>query len=200
MGVNARRLGEARDAVANGQATVLQLRMARQGGKRKFSSKEEAAAAAKQDANERHQHASAKWYMERRSLPGCSVPGCLLAVCEFTTLLESDHRDDTEKCGNIANLHGFARVEEMKKTDPKCMWHHFEHTRVQRGDVPSSDLPDGFRKDLAQYKERVGCEHPNHNAMPYAGLVRSAIEDKACSWILRGISRLPGYEGDVHKP
>ncbi len=94
-------------------------------------------------------------------------------------LLQYDHREDEEKTDCVSSLFGSAREAEVQKTDCKCAWHHFMHTRVQMGYTPDGKYctNTGLKLQLRKRKEKTGCQHPLHKGMPYSSLVPSSCDD-----------------------
>lgn len=112
---------------------------------------------------------------------GCSVEGCALqpSANPMISLMDHDHRDPSTKVDNVTRMTGEERAAEVAKTDCTCLWHHFLHTREQKGYQPigKSRILKPMHQVLLEWKEYTGCEHPLHASMPYATLVPSAAED-----------------------
>ncbi len=110
---------------------------------------------------------------------GCIIAGCALGPSlsfVHQSLLQFDHRDGESKVGCVSSLKGEARAKEILKTDCKCLWHHFEHTRRQLGYRPVMEMKLQLRT-LGLMKESAGCQHPCHSQMPYVSLVPNAADD-----------------------
>lgn len=82
-----------------------------------------------------------------------------------------------KKVDAVSQLRGEARLLEWLKTRVVCLWHHFLHTRVQMGLQPVSAMPASLFKQWVQLKLEHQCEHPDHGAMPYAGLIPTVAAD-----------------------
>lgn len=181
-------LAEAKAKVAEGTASVHIARFVDRGCRRAYATREDAIAAKKETKRESvHRKSQAILEFRMEHAKGCSVEGCPLAPPAegeppvILSLLEHDHIDRETKVGMVTALNGEARVRELAKTRCVCLWHHFLHTRKQKGYVPAGQrtgtgaAPDA--KELASWKERVHCQHPLHGSMPYASLVPSVKDD-----------------------
>jgi hypothetical protein len=119
-----------------------------------------------------------------RFVSGCSIGGCPLASWNIFKLIHSDHREDEEKIDCVMSLKPGPEMEaEYLKTDAKCLYHHWVHTREMKCDSRrcyrrSDEIPPNTHLHrLAQYKERVQCEHPLHSSMPYASMILPPDQD-----------------------
>lgn len=157
------------------------LTVARQGGYARLKTPEFVAfARAAARARDSERTSSAWLTFRRNTAKGCTVKGCVLAPADsdpLLCLLEHDHVDPDQKTSDLARLHGEERLAEAEKTQVKCLWHHFIHTREHRGDKPIPQKKKGWSPILALVKVRTGCEHPLHASMPYASLVPSYKDD-----------------------
>lgn len=176
-------MSAAQQRVANGTADVRTLNYVKNGGKRKHESSEAAEMAlqiAKIEAAARRSADLLNFRIQHTA--GCSIAGCVFAPSPFDTpvqllLFEYDHREEEQKVAYVTSLSGEVRSEELTKTDCKCLWHHFIHTRDQSGHQPAQERNENAKRDLAAWKERTGCQHPCHSNMAHAELVPAASDD-----------------------
>ncbi len=188
--------------IAEGEATMRTVLFVQKGGLRHHDTAEKAQAAKRENDREASQRSSAdRLSFALANKLGCVEPGCVLSSTgesSFLMLLQHDHRDEEEKIDQVTVLSGVARVLEVAKTDCKCLWHHFVHTRQQRKSAPVCERK-GAMQMLSRRKEEVGCQHPLHGSMIYSSLVPSATDDPLMygfldvSHVIRGkTSRQPG--------
>jgi hypothetical protein len=178
-------LQRVRALVESGQATPLQQRFVANGGYTMHPSAEASDAASRASMLKANNDKSRKRLnakLERTT--GCSVDGCPMETTPMICLIDDDHRDGVEKQGLVSAMVGEAAQLEALKTDPKCKWHHFQHTRDQvKGTKKvihraTSELPIGSSiRALSEYKDTSGCQHPLHSKMPYGSLLPSAKDD-----------------------
>ena len=180
------RLAQAEARVDAGATDHRLIKFVNNKGRLKHVDGKAAAALVTKDANSRTSVDRLSFNL--RHATGCIVPGCpLSAVCmdpPMICLLEYDHRDKATKFASISQLRGAARAEELQKTDPRCLWHHFIHTREQNRHTPAFNRQNKATRELALRKERTGCQHPEHSSMPYASLVPTAQIDPLVSGFL----------------
>ena len=118
---------------------------------------------------------------QREHIKGCSVVGCVLAPNDkepLLSLFEHDHLTRDGKRDSVTRLFGSARVLEQKKTQVLCLWHHVLKTREEHGTVvEAKHRKNIFYRRLGEYKMKVGCQHPLHDSMPYAGMASKTSDD-----------------------
>lgn len=185
---SARSLERAQKAVADGTASRIVARYAAQIPPAKHATPEIAAAA---------KYATTAAYrvrigLERLEFRRHASLGCVIENCPLTqpppghprilfSLLEHDHRNKDEKMFPVleAGLSLQQRLQELPKTDCKCLWHHFLHTSKQMKikTVTASENRRLFAR-LAKQKLRSGCQHPLHDRMPYAMLIDQENETR----------------------
>jgi len=133
----------------------------------------------------------------RKHASYCSIPGCVLgaittdsassiqsdrnhagtdAINVLLDLINLDHIDPKTKIDVVTALSGPLRLEELKKTQPLCLWHHFLKTREEKGIRSLFDVTHDYRV-VALIKTFLGCQHPEHDSMKYASLVPKSSDD-----------------------
>lgn len=173
-------IAEAQTAIDAGTATERQrIFIAKGAWRTKRHADATASAAALRLAKLQHDERQSTSMLQFRlqHSTGCVVDNCPLRSDAPLCLLEQDHRDPRDKVDQIARLKGGARLNEVGKTDCKCLWHHFLHTREDRNFQPVDSQRCLQMRDLGRLKETAGCQHPCHSGMPYASLVPPATDD-----------------------
>jgi hypothetical protein len=163
--------------IADGTDDKYTKTYVQQGGKTVHETPEAAAEKARLCILRRNQQIAMSRYQTRRALvQGCSIPGCVLNSCSLLSLIDDDHRDGVEKIASTSQIPLHLLEEEMKKTDPKCKWHHFLHTRKMLR-FKTAEETTGDQKLLMTLKNTGGCSHPCHSRAPYKTLVPNAEAD-----------------------
>jgi len=168
-----------RAIVAAAAGDIRAINFVRNGGNRAYPSIEASLEAKRQASTEHNRRVSAADLAFRlEHATGCSHPGCPLAAdVDVLRLLQHDHTGEVPKTGNITDLHSEERIVELAKTRCLCLWHHYLHTREDRGDRNAGDAISVSWRVLNQLKLKTGCQHPLHHTMPHAALVPSGIND-----------------------
>lgn len=170
-------------AVASGTATAKQITYAANGGPRKWVDRQHATAAVAASMTEyRHRTSADTLAFRLTHSSGCIAEDCVFREGGPLCFLQHDHRDRNDKYDMVTSsrLTGnpTARLAEVKKTDCKCLWHHYLRTREQlRFRVEVASFDSHAERDLARLKAVTGCQHPHHHTMPYASMIPSLEVD-----------------------
>lgn len=177
----AQRLEDAKRRIANGAADVRTLNFVKNGGFKKHKTRKDALRAQREVVKAAHARRSEeRLKFRQRTSTRCANVNCVIGSTpgtSFFSFLDYDHLKQSTKIKEISQLCGDARKAELPKTEVKCLFHHFLHTRSQLGYAAADSRSTKVETDIAELKGHKGCQHPHHAKMQYASMVPSFDED-----------------------